>query len=318
MPKTAKLYEQEFNPRDYFKERGFWRVPREIAALSNKLLSEGAKLLYSVLMTRAGEYGTAYPSKKKLQKDLGNPSLKTLYRWQCELVSAGLIHVHQKGRGLTNNYYFLRSPLIGNATYDVTDTVRTPFPEVLETMRRERRYLTYTEGLCVDAERHDTETETTEQSIPANPYPYPFDHLATYDPEQQLAYGAAPETVKWHMDLKEWFDGDQKGSRPIPPWEVAPNKTPQEVRVPILIKDGMEFYESNEPGYVEWKIPEDLSRRLAEWEEKAAASWTPEKQAEWEADPQAQQQQRDFEAWEASGRIGPMPVLLYGSEHEEH
>lgn len=109
--KEANLLMDEFNPRK--QVRSFWMVPKVIMAHAS--LSLGAKMLYGVLMGLAGNYGTAYPSRKKLQQFLGNPSEKTLYRWQQELVKAGLIRVLQKGRGLSNNYYFLRSPLFGNA-----------------------------------------------------------------------------------------------------------------------------------------------------------------------------------------------------------
>lgn len=109
--KRATLLDDEFNPHKAF--RSFWRIPRQIAELEN--LSLGAKLLYSVLAGLAGEYGTSYPSRAKLQKIFGGPSPKTIYNWQRELVKAGLIRVHQKGRGLTNNYYFLRTPILNNA-----------------------------------------------------------------------------------------------------------------------------------------------------------------------------------------------------------
>jgi hypothetical protein len=47
---------------------------------------------------------------------MGNPSDSTINRWLKELKDLRLIRVLQKGRGLTNNYYFLRSPILGNMT----------------------------------------------------------------------------------------------------------------------------------------------------------------------------------------------------------
>jgi hypothetical protein len=110
-PKQAKLYEDEFNPHGVFNS--FWRIPRPLMKLDN--VSLGAKMLYGVLMVYAGSYGTAYPSRETLQEAMGKPSYKTIYNWQKELVKAGLIRVRQKGRGLPNNYYFLRTPIFGNA-----------------------------------------------------------------------------------------------------------------------------------------------------------------------------------------------------------
>lgn len=111
MHKQAKLKADEFNPYKAFKS--FWQVPKPLVAYEG--LSLGAKLLYGALVGLAGKYGTAYPTQQALQTLLGGPSLKTIYRWQQELVNKGLIRVKQKGRGLSNNYYFLRSPILENA-----------------------------------------------------------------------------------------------------------------------------------------------------------------------------------------------------------
>lgn len=78
-------------------------------------ISIGAKMLYGVLATNAGAYGTTYTLKETLQEQMGKPSLKSIYNWQRELIKKGLLRVRQKGRGLPNNYYFLRSPILGNA-----------------------------------------------------------------------------------------------------------------------------------------------------------------------------------------------------------
>lgn len=131
--KKAKLYDDEFNPHRAF--RSFYRIPRSIARLEN--ISIGAKLLYGALATYAGEYGTAYSLRDTLREALGMPSHKTLYNWQKELVNAGLIRVRQKGRGLPNNYYFLRTPILGNANkYEFDEGERCIYkgPQVKEPM----------------------------------------------------------------------------------------------------------------------------------------------------------------------------------------
>jgi hypothetical protein len=110
MSKTVQLLPDEFIP--YGNIGSFWQIPKALA--ENEHLSPGAKLLYGVLVGLVSKRGTAWPKKETLQKHLGNPSVKTLYRWQRELVDAQLLRVHQKGRGLPNNYYLLRHPLLEN------------------------------------------------------------------------------------------------------------------------------------------------------------------------------------------------------------
>jgi hypothetical protein len=109
--KQVVLQSDEFHPKGYFNE--FWMVPKEIARVKD--LSPGAKLLYGTIMVQCNRIGTAWPKHKKLREDLGDVSEKTLNRWQMELVNIGLLRVLQKGRGLGNNYYLLRSTIIGNA-----------------------------------------------------------------------------------------------------------------------------------------------------------------------------------------------------------
>lgn len=110
--KVAKLADDEFNPQGNIGN--FCQLPRGV--LKSKTLSPGAKLLYATLIGfNVSGYGTVYPKKSTIREVMGNPSLKTLYRWQSELVDVGLIRVHQKGKGLPNNYYFLRSPMVDNA-----------------------------------------------------------------------------------------------------------------------------------------------------------------------------------------------------------
>ena len=82
--KTANLFDDEFNPDGAFNS--FVRVPRGILEVPNVVLSVGAKLLYGVLVGFAGSYGTSYPTKERLKDAMGGPSLRTLLRWQRELV----------------------------------------------------------------------------------------------------------------------------------------------------------------------------------------------------------------------------------------
>jgi len=112
--KQATLLSDEFNPKGYFKL--FWKVPQDIARI--KELSPGAKLFYGLIVVQCYKTGAAWPKHKTIRHDLGSVSEKTIYRWQKELIDLGLLRIRQKGRGLSNNYYLLRSPLIGNAGED--------------------------------------------------------------------------------------------------------------------------------------------------------------------------------------------------------
>lgn len=110
--KVAKLFDDEFNPGE--ETISFWRIPKGVMMLPK--LSWGAKALYGVLYGMAHKHGTAYPTHERIKKWLGNPSDSTIYRWQQELVKYRLIRVLQKGKHMSNNYYFLRHPLIENMT----------------------------------------------------------------------------------------------------------------------------------------------------------------------------------------------------------
>lgn len=114
MTNNKKQPYDEFNPTDYAKKKDkFWMLPQGVAALEH--LSPGAKTLYASLFSLAMKYGKAFAYKETLQKYLGNPSKRTLLRWQNELIDEGLLRVLQKGRGMANSYYFLRHPALGNA-----------------------------------------------------------------------------------------------------------------------------------------------------------------------------------------------------------
>lgn len=114
MTNNKKQPYDEFNPTDYAKKKDkFWMLPQGVAALEH--LSPGAKILYASLFSLAMKYGKAFAYKETLQQYLGNPSKRTLLRWQNELIDEGLLRVLQKGRGMANSYYFLRHPALGNA-----------------------------------------------------------------------------------------------------------------------------------------------------------------------------------------------------------
>lgn len=145
--KKAKLQLDEFAPSELNKN--FFSLPHGIAA--SETLSTGAKILYATLFTLGKKHDTAFATKEALQKFLGNPSKSALFRWQKELVNEGFIRVLQKGRGLSNNYYFLRHPALNNA--DIGEFEAGPRP-----LYRDRKYNTQTivseeEGLYIFEER---------------------------------------------------------------------------------------------------------------------------------------------------------------------
>jgi hypothetical protein len=109
--KKASLQYDEFAPSEH--KENFFSLPHSIAGI--KTLSTGAKLLYATLFTLAKKHNTAFATQETLSEYLGSPSISTIRRWQKELENEGLIRVLQKGRGLSNNYYFLRHPTLGNA-----------------------------------------------------------------------------------------------------------------------------------------------------------------------------------------------------------
>lgn len=122
--KLANLRDDEFRPLASAYPGGFWTMPRSIAAIPEARLKPGPKLLYSVLCTRAAQTGTTWASTDSISDDLGGISKSTLYRWQQPLVKEHLIRVHQKGRGLPNNYYILKSPWIDEFDADLIEYQR--------------------------------------------------------------------------------------------------------------------------------------------------------------------------------------------------
>lgn len=115
----AKLMQDEFSPSEYTKDKkikNYWMIPKGVAQC--KTLSWGAKMLYGVIFGLAYQKNEAYASYKTLRKYLGDPSQATLQRWLKELFDARLIRAIQRGRGISNLYRMMRSPLIGNMSND--------------------------------------------------------------------------------------------------------------------------------------------------------------------------------------------------------
>ncbi|MBY0537824.1 helix-turn-helix domain-containing protein [Patescibacteria group bacterium] len=113
----VKLMPDEFAPKDYFADKNvadYWTIPKGVAKC--EALSWGSKMLYGVIFGLAYDKKQAFASYKTLRKHLGNPSQATLQRWLKELFDARLIRAIQRGRGATNLYRLLKSPLVGNMT----------------------------------------------------------------------------------------------------------------------------------------------------------------------------------------------------------
>ena len=124
-------------------------LPQGVAAITE--LSIGAKILYASLFSLAMKYGKAFAYKKTLKGYLGNPSERTLLRWQNELINEGLLRVLQKGRGMANTYYFLRHPALGNATAD--EFKPGPRPLYRDRQHGTQTIVTEKEGLYIFEDR---------------------------------------------------------------------------------------------------------------------------------------------------------------------
>jgi hypothetical protein len=283
--KRAPLLEDEFRPQSTAFTGGFWRIPRSIAAISDKKLSAGAKLLYAVLSTRASGYGACWPYKRTLQDDLGGVSLKTIYRWQRELIEAGLLRVKQKGRGISNNYYFLKSDLINDFNPDLIQHER----EALEHYQRERR---------------NQSKETVEQPSHEVVYPPEYAYLATYDPVQQKEWGARDYEVRWQLDLKAWFEGGRSG--PMPEESLVGTGVSDQVAQELKISKQTES--PRNIGIESALEPSEYFHELirqAQESQKANAGPSASAMEEWQE--QNEQYFNDLRIWDARGRSGPKP-----------
>lgn len=132
MAKQVKLKMDEFHPKHY--KTNFWMLPKPVAA--DTTLSPGAKLLYATLFGLANGSGAAFATQKKLSDHLGK-STRMINRYKEELEQAGLIRVLQRGRGLSNHYYLLRHPMLGNAE-------EGEFEPGVRPLYRDRQYNTQT------------------------------------------------------------------------------------------------------------------------------------------------------------------------------
>lgn len=72
-------------------------------------VSHGAKITYGRLVRYAGKNAKCHPKMKTLAEDI-NSSKSSCYKYIKELKDAGFIESIKRGRGLPNDYYFLRHP----------------------------------------------------------------------------------------------------------------------------------------------------------------------------------------------------------------
>ena len=86
--------------------QGFVQLPR--AVLFHPDLTDGAKVLYSALLSYAWDAGQCWPGQARLAEDLGVGE-RTVQRRIDELQQHGLLAVKRRGQGKTN-LYLLRCP----------------------------------------------------------------------------------------------------------------------------------------------------------------------------------------------------------------
>lgn len=190
--KQARLREGEFNPYRAFKS--YWSIPKSLVAVES--ISDGAKIMYGLLVGHARQYGTAYVKKDTLCREMGYRGLRTLLRWQDELECAGLIRVHQKGKGLPNNYYFLCSYIVGNGLPGQSAPVVAPVA-----MRSKRR-----------ATQHKQES-TPARALNSDSTWAEFEaEIRRVDTEWLKTQ--PPQVVKYIQDVEEWRNGGKVGPAP--------------------------------------------------------------------------------------------------------
>src|SRR5437868_8747680 len=86
---------------DLVSLHGFTQVPNFI--LTNKDLSVGAKLYYTMLLKYAREKDYCFPGQQTLAEDIGS-SERSVRTYQKELEDAGFLEVVQRGLGKTSIY----------------------------------------------------------------------------------------------------------------------------------------------------------------------------------------------------------------------
>jgi hypothetical protein len=88
---------------------GFVQVPTQV--LTNGRLSSGARILYGVLLSYSRRGGACFPGQARLSADLGITGTRTIRRWLGELAAEGLLRWERGGRGQTNHYQILPTPI---------------------------------------------------------------------------------------------------------------------------------------------------------------------------------------------------------------
>lgn len=103
--KAQKLREREETIKlvgfDPMVEKGFTQIPNVI--LTNKDLSIGAKLTYSMLLKYCWYDNKCFPGQETLANNLG-ASERSVRTWLKELDTYGIIKIKQRGLGKVNLY----------------------------------------------------------------------------------------------------------------------------------------------------------------------------------------------------------------------
>jgi len=103
--KSLELKEREETIKlvgfDPMVEKGFTQVPNVI--LTNKDLSIGAKLTYSMLLKYCWYDNKCFPGQETLAQNLGS-SERSVRNWLKELKDYKIIKVIQRGQGKVNLY----------------------------------------------------------------------------------------------------------------------------------------------------------------------------------------------------------------------
>jgi len=86
---------------DPISRGGFTQVPN--CVLRNPSLSIGAKLAYAMFLSYAWHHDFCYPGQDRMAQDMGM-SRSRVTEFVTELQKAGLITIHRRGQGKTNNY----------------------------------------------------------------------------------------------------------------------------------------------------------------------------------------------------------------------
>ena len=110
-PNSRKSNEDEWDePSDVViddpvLEKGFTIMPKKV--FYNESLSVEARHIYESLLSHAwGEKDTCFPSQSLLAERMGR-SVRTVYKYLCELRDTGLISWERQGLGKPNLYRIL-------------------------------------------------------------------------------------------------------------------------------------------------------------------------------------------------------------------